>query len=149
MDREKQYVDTFYAKDPTYRDELLRLKAEGKCPFCWEYFKIQYADQILNREGNCFIARLTWPYKDTDTHLMVIPDEHKEFPEELTFTEWENMLKLLDWAVQEFNIPGGAIAMRFGDPRRTGATVLHLHMHIIVPELGENDRAKVVNFPIG
>ncbi len=147
--REQRYVDTYHVKSPEYRDELLRLKAEGMCPFCWEYFSKRYAEQVIRHEGNCFLAILSFPYKDTDHHLMIIPDEHKEFPEDFTTEEWGDILILLNIAIEMFDVPGGAIAMRFGDPRHTGATVLHLHMHIIVPQLGEDDRAKLVNFPIG
>jgi len=40
--------------------------------------------------------------------------------------------------------------MRFGDSSVTGATVLHIHAHLIVPKINEKTKkARVVRFPIG
>jgi len=38
--------------------------------------------------------------------------------------------------------------MRFGDSDYTGATVTHLHLHLMVPKL-KRGKALTVEFPIG
>ena len=44
------------------------------------------------------------------------------------------MVELLDhirWIKDKFKIAGGGFFMRFGDHQYTGATIAHLHAHII------------------
>ena len=57
---------------------------------------------------------------------------------------------LANFAIKKYKIKGGALAMRFGDTNYTGASVAHLHFHIISPKINKKTgRAKTVNFPIG
>jgi len=53
----------------------------------------------------------------------------------LTPADWKDIAALQKWAIKKYKIQGGGIAMRFGDTSHTGATVAHLHMHLIVPKL--------------
>lgn len=39
--------------------------------------------------------------------------------------------------------------MRFGNTDYTGATVSHLHAHLIYPEVDKSKKSKTVNFPVG
>jgi hypothetical protein len=69
---------------------------------------------------------------------------------ELTKKDWESITALSNWAIKEFNIPGGGLTMRFGETVYTGATVCHLHAHLISPELNpKTGHAYTVEFPIG
>jgi len=57
---------------------------------------------------------------------------------------------LVNWAIKKWKIRGGGVAMRFGKTDYTGASVSHLHFHIISPELDKKKkRSKIVSFPIG
>ena len=68
----------------------------------------------------------------------------------MTAREMEALLDLARHVVCQYHIRGGALAMRFGDTRLTGATVVHMHAHLIVPKLcPKKGRALVVEFPIG
>ena len=52
--------------------------------------------------------------------------------------------------IKKYKIKGGGLTLRFGEQNYTGATVLHLHFHLIVPKLKPKSKlAKIVNFPIG
>jgi len=69
---------------------------------------------------------------------------------ELKNEDWLAVLKLAQYAVKKFNLPGGGLVMRFGETTYTGATVCHLHAHLIVPKLDSKKKvAKTVWFPIG
>jgi diadenosine tetraphosphate (Ap4A) HIT family hydrolase len=68
----------------------------------------------------------------------------------LTLEDFGAVRILANWAIKNLKIKGGALTLRFGDQAYTGATVEHLHFHIIYPEFDEKTKtAKVVNFPIG
>jgi diadenosine tetraphosphate (Ap4A) HIT family hydrolase len=144
----KKVVDMRNARDIGYRSVLEDITKKGKCPFCPKNF-LWHRRPILKRRGNWFITGASWPYENTRHHLLIIGREHKEKMGLLTSLDLKEIFGLVDWAVKKFNVRGGALALRFGDTRFTGATVYHLHFHLIIPKLGKNNRALVVNFPIG
>ena len=139
----KKVVDPRFAKDEEYRQTLLKIEAEGKCPFCPDNFKY-HKEPILLERDRWMITRASWPYNNHQHHFLIIGREHKEHISQLNISDWVAVNELANWAVEEFELKGGALALRFGNSEYTGATVTHLHFHFIVPQLG-----KVVNFPIG
>ena len=145
----KKVVDARFAKSKEYRAVINQIADEAKCPFCPDNFRY-HKKPILKRLGNWFITSSTWPYKDTKHHFLIIGTRHKERLRELTPADWKSIIALVNDVVRKNKIRGGAIAMRFGETAYTGATVCHLHMHLIVPELQRGKRvAKTVMFPVG
>jgi diadenosine tetraphosphate (Ap4A) HIT family hydrolase len=81
---------------------------------------------------------------------MILGYKHKENFSELTKKDLEAVAFLSNWAIKKWKIKGGGLAMRFGNPEYTGASVTHIHFHIISPNIDKKTkRAKKVNFPIG
>ena len=143
-------VDPRFARDRGgYKDVINQIAGEAKCPFCPDNFKY-HKNPILKRLGRWFITRSTWPYENTQYHFLIMSTAHHEELRELTDSDWLAVLKLAQYAVKKFKLPGGGLAMRFGETTYTGATVCHLHAHLIVPELNEKKGvAKTVWFPVG
>jgi len=139
----KSFVDTRHAKSVEYRRVLEKIQKEDKCPFCPENFK-WHLKQVLTENDRWFITTSRWPYKNVEHHLLLICKSHRERFESLSQYDLAKMRSLVFWACTRFKIEGAALAIRFGDTAFTGATVKHLHFHLIVPKKG-----KVVNFPIG
>jgi len=142
-------VDPHYAKSGEYR-EVLEEIADGKqCPFCpgqlhW------HKEPILKEENGWLITKNSWPYQNAAHHFLLIGRTHHDRFDELTAADWETIRTLINWAIAEFKLPGGGIAMRFGQTSHTGATVVHFHIHLIVPKLDpETGRAIPTSFPIG
>ena len=132
-----------------YADIIQQISEEGKCPFCQDNFKY-HRKPILKKRKGWFITEASWPYKDTKHHFIVLGEKHKEEITEVKNSDWEAINFLLKWISKEFKIKGGGFLMRFGDTHYTGASVCHLHAHIIVPEIDKKTKeAKVVYFPIG
>lgn len=145
----KKVADPRYARSPSYRKVIEAIVRAGKCPFCPKYFK-HHQNPILRRHGTWFITESTWPYPNTQHHFLIINTVHKERFDQVTARDFASIFALLRWAQKEFEIPGGGFAMRFGDTSYTGATVCHLHAHLIVPLKNQgSDMAKTVLFPIG
>ena len=140
---DNRVVSPEFAKDEEYKGVLNTILMEGKCPFCPENFKY-HKHPILFRIGEWQITRISWPYKNTRDHFLLLGDTHKEDLLALTDNDFASVRQLAAWAITEFDLPGGALTHRFGDSLYTGATVRHLHFHLVVPKLG-----KTVNFPIG
>ena len=149
MSKPKQVVDPTYAKSDEYKKVIATIAEQGDCPFCPENFK-HHKKEILNTDGNWFITENSWPYDGTSHHLLLINTQHKEQFAELTPQDFQSVMNLVNWAIKKFELKGGGITLRFGETRLTGATVCHLHFHLIVPELDpQTNRGKTVNFPIG
>lgn len=144
-----KFVNVKNARAGEYKKVIEKIATTGKCPFCKENFKY-HKKPVFRRKNNWFLTDNSWPYKNTACHLIVLGDEHKENFSELTKKDLESVSFLISWAIKEWKIKGGAIAIRFGDTDYTGASVSHLHFHIISPEVNKKTkRAEVVNFPIG
>lgn len=136
-------VDPRYAKGDEYGEVIRTIEGKGSCPFCPENFTY-HKEPILREEGGWIITRNSWPYENAAHHFLVICREHKEGFNEITADDLNAIKALVNWAIEEFKLPGGGFALRFGDTTFTGATVCHLHGHLIVPEEGKH-----VSFPIG
>ncbi len=144
-----EVVDPTYAKDPEYFKILQKIQTEKKCPFCPDNFKY-HTEPILKRKGDWFITRNFKPYESSDHHFIILPNRHFEHLAEASALDFVCILELVKWAENEFNLQGGALCMRFGNTTHTGATVCHLHAHLIVPQIDpDKGRAHTVNFPIG
>ena len=144
----EKVVDLRNARSDDYRKVLEEIAAKGKCPFCPENFK-WHKEPVLLRYKGWFITNAAWPYENAKRHFLIISEKHKEGLGELSDADLRVVLVLVNWAVEGFGIKGGGLALRFGDTTYTGATVCHLHFHLIVPELGPDGKALVVNFPTG
>ena len=145
----KKVVDPTYAKTQEYREVLETIVTEGSCPFCPDNFR-HHKNPILKTCGSWFITRNSWPYKNAAEHFLIISSIHKEEITDLTADDLAVVHQLITWAKKEFSLAGGGLTLRFGETTHTGATVCHLHFHLIVPKIDPNTgRAQVVNFPIG
>ncbi len=142
-----QFVDPRYAKGTDYGKVLNQIQTAGVCPFCPDTFK-WHTKPILQRTLGWLITRNMNPYAGTREHFLIVGKKHVENILDLSPRDMTAILRLAQWAVVEYQLPGALLAMRFGDKEFTGATVTHLHAHLIVPEKID-DRVTVVNFPIG
>jgi len=140
-------VDIRYAKSKGYKKILSEIEKEGVCPFCPEYFK-WHRKPILKQVGGWIITKNFKPYKNAKYHFLIINSVHKEQFKELSPNDWRAINALVNWVIKKYKIKGGALALRFGDTTYTGATVCHLHAHLIVPEV-KSGKSIAVQFPVG
>ena len=103
----------------------------------------------LKRKKNWFLTQDSWPYKNTKHHFLIIGTKHKEKFSQLTKEDFAEVSELANWTIAKYKIQGGAVAVRFGDANFTGASVSHLHFHIITPKIKTKNSTKTVLFPIG
>ena len=145
----KKFVNIKNARAGEYQKVIQEIATTGKCPFCKENFKY-HKKPIYQKKGKWFLTNNSWPYKNTKHHLIILGQEHKENFIELTEKDFQAIKYLVNWAIKKWKIKGGGVAMRFGDTDYTGASVSHLHLHIISPEIDKKTkRAIPVSFPIG
>lgn len=140
-----KYVDTRYAaRNPAYLRLLEEAERSSKCPFC------PPAETILDCFGGWVIVANRFPYEGTAVHLLLIPERHITELGELTIVDIEAVFTLARRAVSGRLIPGGALFLRFGDMRYTGATIHHLHFHLIQPQSdAATGEVTIVRVPVG
>jgi diadenosine tetraphosphate (Ap4A) HIT family hydrolase len=148
--QKKKVVDDHYSKNRgEYADVISEIKAKGRCPFCPSNFKY-HKEPIIRKNGGWILSKNSWPYPNTKHHFIIIGEKHKERFQELTQRDFEAVRRLANFAIKKFRLAGGALTLRFGESRLTGATVCHIHFHLIEPELNKRTkRAKLVSFQIG
>lgn len=132
-----------------YAKVIKTIQTKGKCPFCPDNF-IYHKNPVLKKTGNWFITLNSWPYKNSKYHFLIIGLKHKEKFSSLKLADLGSVMNLISWAEKKYKIKGGGLILRFGDTALTGATVCHLHFHLIVPRINKKTKqAKTVCFPIG
>lgn len=139
-----------YVRHPDQRAVMEDLARRGVCNFCPENRSDGKVREPLWQGRHWVVVPNKWPYEFTTLHLLAIPERHVTFPNELTGEEWMEFHALLDWAIRKHKLEAGSIGIRFGAMHLTGATVEHLHVHLIV---ADPDTAKPgyerVRFPMG
>lgn len=126
-----------FLKHARYDDQeavMSEIESATVCPFCPEHRKRFPLEPAVWQGIHWVLVPNRWPYKFTTLHLMAIPARHVCFPHELSTDEWSELREIISWAITAHSLRGGAIGIRFGDPRMTGASVAHLHAQLIVAD---------------
>ena len=146
----KKFINQTYVRTGSQAEIYKQIGEDGLCPFCSENFKRYRVGPSIKDNANWTLVKSKWPYENSKHHLLFILKTHLENIQELDSSMWNDLLELVKWAAEEYKIPGGAFAIRFGDSSLTGATVHHLHAHLIQPKLERDGKSsKSVNFHIG
>jgi len=132
------------ARTPEQRELMERIKEDGVCPFCAEHFSTYHPKPILQETDYWFFTENISPYTGTKHHfIFVYKPEHITSLDELPAEAFADLLTLMQGAVKEYKIPGGAFFMRFGDTKYTGSSVAHLHAHLLMGDADAPDHEAV------
>lgn len=132
MTEKRKILNLHHARRDDQRRKMEELLARGLCPFCPKHLE-EYHDNPIEVWGKYWvITKNDYPYAGTKLHYLLIFRKHITRPEEISVVAMKEMLVMLRDFSREHEVPGGAILMRFGETDYTGATVDHLHLHIIV-----------------
>lgn len=138
-----KYIYPPNARDQEQLDIMLKMEAAGKDPMAVENVD-QDAQKILFQTEYWHVSENRYPRAGSKISFLVVAVGPVYEIEEISPEMWLDLQKIWQRLVKEYNIAGGGICMRFGDPAKSGASLTRLHAHIIMPEDGEK-----VRFPIG
>lgn len=138
-----KYIYPPNARDQEQLDIMLKMEAAGKDPMAVENVD-QNAQKILFQTEYWHVSENRYPRAGSKISFLVVAVGPVYEIEEISPEMWLDLQKIWQRLVKEYNIAGGGICMRFGDPAKSGASLTRLHAHIIMPEDGEK-----VRFPIG
>lgn len=123
---------------------MQKIIAAGVCPFCAEHFKKYHPKPILKESTYWFFTENMAPYTGTKHHfLFVYKPAHITRPSEITPEAFADLFALVNAAVAEYNIPGGALFMRFGYTMYNGSSVEHLHAQLLQGDIDAPDHEPV------
>jgi len=145
----RPYINKSYVRTRNQKRVMDQIDEEGVCPFCGPNLERFHGKSSVKKSKHWSLLESKWPYKKTRIHLLFVAKKHMEHIEDLSATSWSDLLQMAKWSIKKYKLKGGAFAIRFGDSNLTGATVHHLHAHLIEPETDRKGMGEVVNFPIG
>jgi len=142
------FVDLDNARLDEQRQVMTEIANQEHCPFCLENLQKYHKQETLKEGEYWIITPNQWPYEHTQVHLMAIYKKHAEKLQELEPAAGAELISLFAEIEREMNIPGGGLAMRFGDTTYSSGSVKHIHAQFIIPNLDEPD-FESIRFKIG
>ncbi|PIR59223.1 MAG: hypothetical protein COU69_01400 [Candidatus Pacebacteria bacterium CG10_big_fil_rev_8_21_14_0_10_56_10] len=144
----RRFVDISNARHDDQRDVMRRIIAAGHCPFCRQNLERYHTPPIIKEGKYWLITTNKWPYRHTRHHWLLIGLEHWESFAEAPAAAGAELFELVAWLERQHNLPGGGVAIRFGDTDYSAGTVKHLHAQVIIPDI-EADDFQPTRFKIG
>lgn len=129
-----------------------RIQGARVCSFCEDFCRGKppsFHPKPVTKETPYWAFTESFPpYEGVEKHFLVVSKfldsegRHALFPS-LPAEAWQEFGELMQWAVGEYQLPGGAFFCRFGDTDYTGASISHLHAHLIFGGAREGERLRV------
>jgi len=138
-----KYVDSNNSNRPTgdYSKIISQIAKDGVCPFCEENL-VKYHKNSLEKKRYWTMTDNMYPYKPSLHHKLFIHRTHITNISQISTEAWQELYNLYLQEITDNSIEGGTLAMRFGDTRFTGASVSHLHAHLIQSNPDDPDYEK-------
>jgi diadenosine tetraphosphate (Ap4A) HIT family hydrolase len=121
-----------HARDPGQLAEMRRLDAAGICLFCPEHLASHSRQQVLASTRHWTVTANEFPYPGTSLHLLLVPHQHAGSLLELTADARADFWEALSTVAQKYQLTHYGLGVRNGDCRYTGATIAHVHVHVLV-----------------
>ncbi len=128
----KEPVDVKHAWTPEYKKVLEEINESGECPapFCKDKGN-GHKHSIEYRTNWWKVTRNTFNYQNALHAFLIIPVNHIENFSELTTEEWKDLRNVIRYLIKRYDLKGYSLVWRMGEKSHTGASVSHLHAHLI------------------
>jgi ATP adenylyltransferase len=114
-----------------YESVIRKIQQDSVCPFCQENLHKYHKKPILHQSKYWVATNNMYPYLGSTEHILIINAEHKEDVTELSDDEWLDLRVMVKTLTAMQSIKGATLLLRFGDTDYTGASVSHLHAHLV------------------
>jgi ATP adenylyltransferase len=112
--------------------EMRRLEAAGICLFCPRSLREHARQRVIIETAHWSVTPNEFPYAGTRLHLLVVPRQHVndllDLDEEALSDFWAT-LRLIR---EQFDLGHYGLGVRNGNCSFTGATIAHVHAHVLV-----------------
>jgi len=112
--------------------EMRKLEAAGICLFCPEGLRQHDRQTVLWETSHWTITPNEFPYKGTELHLLLVPRQRANDVLDLDPASQQGFWNALAMVRERFDLRYYGLGIRNGDCKFTGATVAHVHAHVLV-----------------
>lgn len=121
-------------------DIMMNLEGKGQDPLDVNIIE----QEVLFATENWYVSCNRFPYEGAEHQFLIVANKPVLSVEQITSEMWSELQLIWSNLIETYNIPGGALCARFGDPSRSGASLKRFHIHLISPK----EESKV-RFPVG
>jgi len=144
----KKILNFHHARAGQQTEKMKKIASEKICPFCPKYLA-KYHDAPIEKKGRYWaVTQNDYPYEGSRWHFLFIHRRHIEQASQITGPAFAELSQHLKYLIKKYKLPAGGFFMRFGNSDYTGATVIHLHAHLIVGG-ARNKKTKPLDVPLG
>ena len=124
-------------RTPEQLAEMRSLEARGICLFCPDGLRQHERQQVLLRTRHWAVTPNEFPYAGTALHLLLVPHQHVADLLDLPGDAQQDFWTALGAVRERYGLRYYGLGVRNGDCRFTGATVRHVHAHVLVGDPGD------------
>jgi len=137
MKGKNRHINLSSVRKEDQRKVMEEIEQANHCPFCRENLDKYHKNPILKEGKFWLLTENQWPYEKVKHQLLAIYKTHIEHIKDMDPKAGEELLEMFTEETKKRNIPGGGVLMRFGKSKdgNYGSSVLHLHAHLIEPDL--------------
>jgi diadenosine tetraphosphate (Ap4A) HIT family hydrolase len=121
--------------------QMRELEGQGICVFCPQHLP-DYRP-VVHRTPHWTITTNRFPYRGTRLHYLLLPDEHVEDLVDLSAEAHGDFWNALRWARDHHGLTYYGLASRNGDCAYTGATIRHVHVHLVQGDVEDPGHSRV------
>lgn len=149
---ENKFINISAVRREDQRVVMEEIKEQGHCPFCIENLEKYHKNPIIKEGKFWFLTENQWPYQKVKHQLLAIYKTHIEHITQMDSDAGRELIEMFAEESKKRKIPGGGIAIRFGsnpEQGNYGSSVLHIHAHLIEPNLEILDESEAWKFKFG
>ncbi len=137
---EYNYIYPPNARGQEQLDIMVNLENNGLDPLDPEVID----QEILFSTDYWYISKNRFPYEGVEQQFLIVSLYPIYKIEDMSGEMWMDLQNVWIRLKEEYNVSGGALGFRFGNPSLSGASLTRLHCHLIMPKIDEK-----IKFSIG
>jgi diadenosine tetraphosphate (Ap4A) HIT family hydrolase len=150
--KENRFIIKANLRRDDQKEIYAKIEDEKHCPFCTENL-LKYHKKPIVKDGKYWVLTDNqWPYEKIKHQLLAVYKTHIEHLTEMDPEAGKELIEMFQAECKKRNIPGGGVAIRFGSNPEFGSygnSVLHIHAHLIEPDLANLKENEAWKFKFG
>ncbi len=151
MSDSNKYINLRAVRREDQRVVMEEIKKQEHCPFCIENLSKYHKNPILKEGKFWLLTENQWPYEKVKHQLLAIYKTHIEHIKDMDPEAGKELIEFFSEEAEKRNIEGGGLAIRFGKSTNGnyGSSVLHIHAHLVEPDLEKLEESEAWKFKFG
>ncbi len=128
----KSKVRNDNARHPEQVARMNKLAKEIGCFFCKKNYLKVGASPAIYESRYWYIKKNDYPYEGSKRHYLIASRKHLTEITDISPASWAELLKVIAWLKKYLKVKGASLFVRSGDMKYTGATLDHIHFHLLI-----------------